>query len=152
MTVWYDSVVSWRQERQKLHVAESFYNNKRNDAVLVQSVDGTQFVALLQFLFTCSPFTDGPVHGIALVQGLDAPTGPARRKDQGLELLRLRERPRRQCEFIPVESIVRGLLAAPAYDRDGDWMLVDVLNTDMQNRVFYRIGSISGASLPSSHR
>lgn len=144
MTVWYESSVTHREVEQKLHVAACFYNSKRNDAVLVRSADGSHFPALLQLLFTCSIPGSEPNYrcAVALIQGIDAPTGPIRRKDCALELIRLRERPRRECELIPVESILRGILVVPAYDKEGDWMLVDVLDPDLRNQVHFKIGSI----------
>lgn len=136
----FESTVTWRLQRQILHVAESFYHKKRTDAVLVRSADGTHFPALLQYAFICK-IGDDPC-GIALIQALDAPIGPTRRHDRQLQLTRLRERPRQNCELIPVESIVRGILVVPSFDKDGDHMLLDVLDPDMMYRMDQGIGGL----------
>lgn len=123
-----------------MHVAENFYNRKRNDAVLVRSVNETHFPALLLYVFVCKIGND-PC-GIALIQALDAPVGPYRAKDRALQLIRLREKSRTRCELIPVESIVRGILVVPSFDKDEDHMLMDTLDPDIMNRVQTGIGAL----------
>ena len=56
-----------------MHIAENFYNHQRHDAVIMRSAP-TDFIALLQLVFVCN--VDGKPFAVALVQGLDAPTGP----------------------------------------------------------------------------
>ncbi|KAJ3556868.1 hypothetical protein NM688_g1786 [Phlebia brevispora] len=138
----FKSSVNMRGQKQILHVSDNFYGSRRRDTVLVHSDDNSFFVANLEFIFTCKLDSSGQIYPLALIHALDAPSGVTRRKDRTLELTRLRERKRDRCEFIPLESIVRGVLAVPAFDVEGDWMLVDVLDPDIRYRVHNGTGTM----------
>lgn len=79
------------------------------------------------FKFTVSNHT----FELALVLPMDAPTGSRRSMDRDLGLTRLRARPLASSEFISLQSIVRGALLVPDYDNNGDFFLVDLVDTDM---------------------
>lgn len=79
------------------------------------------------FKFTVSNHT----FELALVLPMDAPTGSRRSMDRNLGLTRLRARPLASSEFISLQSIVRGALLVPDYDNNGDFFLVDLVDTDM---------------------
>lgn len=140
--------MSWRNIEQILHVSDSFHHNERRDAILVKGPEG-HFAALLQFIFIYQPPESDEQYATALIQALDAPIGPIRRKDRALEMIRLREVSRKRCEFIPVESIVRGILAVPAFDKEGDYMMLDVLDSDIRMRVHLKTDALP---IPPPHR
>lgn len=71
---------------------------------------------------------------IALIQPYDATTGRRTRKDKDLGFYRVRAKPRAACEFISVQSIVRGILLAqdPADEQKPDeFLIIDSVDTDM---------------------
>ncbi|KAG1795405.1 uncharacterized protein HD556DRAFT_1442247 [Suillus plorans] len=51
--------------------------------------------------------------------------------DQELRLTRLRARPASLSEFITLHSIICGALLIPDFAHDGDYFLVDTVDTDM---------------------
>ena len=83
----------------------------------------------LAFLFTCE--IDKTVFPFALVQALDVGIGQRSRKDKDLHFYRVRERRRQDCEFISIHSIIRGALLAPDFEKDGDYLIADLADTDM---------------------
>ena len=78
---------------------------------------------------------DGKSYPTALIQPCDAPTGRLRRKDIDLGFTRVRSRPRDRSEFVSVRSIIRGAVLVPAFDKDGEYLVMDVLDADMFVRV-----------------
>ena len=78
----------------------------------------------------------GRRYGIAYVQALDALIETRGQwKDIDLGLYRLRVRQISQCEFIPVEAIVRGALVIENPNERGEYFVVDTIDTDMFLRV-----------------
>jgi hypothetical protein len=112
-----------------------FYRRPRYDCVIVQTVSGFIFGQLI-FIFECT--LDKTTYTFALIHPFDAPIGPRRQKDIDLGFYRLREKPRKSAEFIPVRSIVRGALTVDDFAQDGYRLVVDLVDTDM----FLRLKSI----------
>lgn len=75
------------------------------------------------------------VEPLALVWPLDAPSGPRSRKDKDLGLYRVRAVPRVDCEFIPVQSIIRGAMLVQDQDIPDEYLVVDVVDADMFMRL-----------------
>ncbi|KAJ7939882.1 hypothetical protein B0H13DRAFT_1586736, partial [Mycena leptocephala] len=48
---------------------------------------------------------------------------------------RLRARQRKSCQFISVHSIIRGALLAPDFDKTGDYLVADIVDSDL----FFRL-------------
>jgi hypothetical protein len=95
---------------------------------LISTVDGVMFAQLL-LLFVCT--VESTVYHLALVHPFDAPTGTLHRKDKDLNLHRVRERNRDSSEFVSVNSIIRGALLADDSEKEGDKLVVDIIDTDM---------------------
>ncbi|KAJ7502355.1 hypothetical protein B0H11DRAFT_1712852, partial [Mycena galericulata] len=53
------------------------------------------------------------------------------RVDKLLRFIRVRARPRKNSEFISVHSIIRGAVMVPDFDKAGEFIVFDVLDTDM---------------------
>lgn len=71
---------------------------------------------------------------LALVIPMD--TSPHwRLLDRDLRLNCLHARPAASSEFITLHSIIRGALLVPDFDNNGDYFLVDYIDTDMFLRV-----------------
>ncbi|KAJ7263191.1 hypothetical protein B0H12DRAFT_1209494 [Mycena haematopus] len=104
----------------------------RCNAALVKTATGTIFVRLA-FIFACT--IEDKTYPFALVQALDVGTGRQSAKDKALSFYRIRERPRKECEFISVHSIIRGALLAPDFDKKGDFLVIDVVDGDMLLRL-----------------
>lgn len=63
---------------------------------------------------------------------MDLVSGEGRlKKDRDLSLYRVRARSRRGCMLISAKSIVRGAMLADAYDIAGDFLAIDVVDSDM---------------------
>jgi hypothetical protein len=58
-----------------------------------------------------------------------------RKKDKDLNLHRMRARPRADAVFISVRSIRRGAFLVPELTRIDDFLVVDVIDTDMFLRI-----------------
>lgn len=110
----------------------SFHNRPRFDAALIKTVAGDIFVRLI-YVFAVS--VNEQVHPFALVQPLDSPRGVVSNKDKALKFYRIRAKPRQASEFIPVRSIIRGALLAPDFSREGDYLVMDIVDEDMWLRL-----------------
>ncbi|KAJ7468650.1 hypothetical protein FB451DRAFT_1340298 [Mycena latifolia] len=129
LKVFYPSMDHWADVADYLRCNPHFHGHPRFDAALVKTAGAEIFVRLI-YAFKIE-LSDKNAYRIALVQPLDAPIGRISRKDQALKLIRIRAKPRQEAEFIFVRSIIRGAVLAPAHDRDGDFMVMDVLDGDM---------------------
>ncbi|KAJ7447224.1 hypothetical protein FB451DRAFT_1343439 [Mycena latifolia] len=129
LKVFYQSLDYWADVADYLRCNPCFHGHPRFDAALVKTAGAEIFVRLI-YVFKIV-LSDSKAYPIALVQPLDAPIGRISRKDQALKLIRVRAKPRQEAEFIFVRSIIRGAVLAPAHDRDGDFMVMDVLDGDM---------------------
>ncbi|KAG0693167.1 hypothetical protein DFH29DRAFT_1040601, partial [Suillus ampliporus] len=76
---------------------------------------------------------------LALILPMDALIGPIRRMDRELRLTRLRARPPSLSEFITLHSIIRGALLVPDFANNGDYFLVDTVDTDMFLRTIHSL-------------
>ena len=132
MKIHFKSLEHWLDDADFLRCNPCFHNRERYDAALVKTMAGNIFVCLA-FVFTCE--VGGKVHPFALVQPLDVRTGQRTPKDKVLGLHRVRQRERKNCEFISAHSIIRGALLAPDFDKRGDYFVVDVIDADMYFRL-----------------
>ncbi|KAJ7065749.1 hypothetical protein C8F01DRAFT_1228972 [Mycena amicta] len=135
LKVYFKSLDNWLDTTDYLRCSPSFHGQERYDAALVQTPTGI-ILARLLFIFTCK--IDQRNHPFALVQALDANVRNPPAKDKALGFRRVRAKPRRDTEFISVHSIIRGALLAPAFDREGEYLVVDDVDTDM----FFRLKSM----------
>ncbi|KAJ7939592.1 hypothetical protein B0H13DRAFT_1586832 [Mycena leptocephala] len=115
LKVYFKSLDNWLDEADYLCCNPSFHNRERYDAAIVKTTRGNIFVRL-DFVFTYK---------------IDE-------RDKALGLYRVRERQRKDCEFISVHSIIRGALLAPDFNRQGDYLVVDIVDADM----FFRLKSM----------
>ena len=58
-----------------------------------------------------------------------------RRRDKDLNFHRLRAKPRAESIFISIRSISRGAFIVPEHSKDDDFLVVDVVDTDMFLRI-----------------
>ncbi|KAJ7053327.1 hypothetical protein C8F01DRAFT_996815 [Mycena amicta] len=130
--VHFKSLDNWMDAHDILRCSPSFFSQERYDAVLVKTATGDIFARLV-FLFACE--VDGKRLPFALIQAMDAPTGQQTVKDKQLGFYRVREKTRRQSEFISAHSIIRGALLAPDFEKPGHYLAVDRVDTDM----FFRL-------------
>jgi hypothetical protein len=127
----YESLVDWKAHTDFLRCSPSFFLRKRYDCVIIHSSD-RDFFARLLYLFTFS--FEGVVLPVALVLPFSEISGH-RRRDRDLNFHRLRERPRAESIFISLRSISRGAFIVPEHSRGGDFLVVDVVDTDMFLRI-----------------
>ena len=110
----------------------SFHGNPRYDAVIVQTVKGLIFGILICVVNYAVEGRDYPT---ALILPCDTPTGRLLRKDIDLGFTRVRRKARESSEFISVHSIIRGAVLVPAFDKEGDFLVMDILDADMFVRI-----------------
>ena len=125
--------MTWCKETDYLRCTPSFSGQARYDHVLFNDNEGK--IGFAQLVLTFLFEQEGQMIPIALIQQLDVPTAHRSKKDCHLGLHRLRERPRSQCDFIYLRSVVRGALITRDQDHDRDWFLVDAVDQDMFLRV-----------------
>jgi hypothetical protein len=97
-------------------------------------VDGFVFAKLV-LIILCD--VQGIKFPICVVHRLDAPSGPRRAKDIDLGFYRLCSRPETQVstyEFIFAQSVVRGALLVEDYERANDYLVIDLVDSDMFSR------------------
>ena len=128
----YENLVTWKESTDYLRCTPRFFNHPRYDSVIVETLNGPIFAHLICIFNYCVGDIDYPT---ALIQPCDAPIGRLRRKDVDLCLTRVRCKPRDRAEFISVRSIIRGAVLVPAFDKDDDFLVMDVLDADMFVRV-----------------
>ncbi|OSD08233.1 hypothetical protein PYCCODRAFT_1357246 [Trametes coccinea BRFM310] len=135
----YESLADWRMTTDMVRCNPIFFGHPRYDCVLVQAA--TQFFARLIITFTCK--VGDSLQPLALIQPFDRLAGPPSRTDLDLGFLRVRERPRRRSEFISLHSLLRGALLVPDFGKDRDYLVHDLVDSDM----FLRMRAIKGAAL-----
>ncbi|KAF5371230.1 hypothetical protein D9758_004318 [Tetrapyrgos nigripes] len=128
LKTYFQSLETWRPEVNWLRCNPSFYGKPRFDFVLFHATEDEFVFAQLLYLFTCR-VGDG-AYPVALVQ----PYKVVRNRnasDRRLGLLRIRKEA--STEFIPIQSIVRGILAPAVDDSSGsaDRFVMDVLDGDL---------------------
>ncbi|KAG2160107.1 uncharacterized protein EDB93DRAFT_1237319 [Suillus bovinus] len=124
----YESIVDWRTATDYLRCSPSFHNFPRYDCVILQTQAGVIFGRLLM-LFTC--VVDGQTHPVALVHPYDALVGQRSLKDKHFQFWRVRQRPRISSEFFSVHSIICGAALAEDHSIQGDYLVIDTIDTDM---------------------
>jgi hypothetical protein len=130
--VCYASVVTFKQDIDYLYCSPLFHGEKRYDAVLINAALGNFFARLVSML-TCT--VDGEIYSICIVFRLDAPIGPRRPSDTELELYRLRShRLPGGYEIVFARSIIRGALIVADRKKEGDFFIMDLVDTDMFSR------------------
>ncbi|KAF7354542.1 hypothetical protein MSAN_01366900 [Mycena sanguinolenta] len=128
LKIFYQSLDDWSDQTDLLRCNPRFHGQPRFDVVMVLTETGPIFARLI-YIFEASG--NGKVYPFALVQPLDSPVGAISAKDKALKLFRVRAKPRQASEFIPVRSIIRGVVVARDSKRDGDFFIMDILNHDM---------------------
>lgn len=115
----------------------TFHGRPRHDHVLVkENPTGRQYFAQLLLVFVCQ--VEEIKHEMAYIYSLDAPTGTLhQRRDRDLGFHRLRCRLVRSsaCRFIPLNTIIRGALIIKDYGTEGDYLVIDSVDTDMWRRI-----------------
>ncbi|KAF7789434.1 hypothetical protein EIP86_000378 [Pleurotus ostreatoroseus] len=125
----FESMVTWRIETDMLRCSEKFHGRARFDGILFES--GSNRVPTFgKLLYIFAAEIDGKLMPFALVLPLDKSTGRRLRKDEDLVLHRLRARPRKDTIFVHLDTIIRGVLLAEDSVTDGDYFVVDVVDTD----------------------
>ncbi|KAG1870704.1 hypothetical protein DFJ58DRAFT_713928 [Suillus subalutaceus] len=128
------SVVDWKLTTNHLRCNPSFHGRERRDCALVrtQDKDGNNKNIFVRILFMFKQSIGSQTLDLALVQPMDAPTGPQHAIDQDLRLRRLCARPLASTEFITLHSVIRGALLVPDFaSTRGDFFLVDYVDSDM---------------------
>ncbi|KAH9885840.1 hypothetical protein C8Q73DRAFT_659190, partial [Cubamyces lactineus] len=134
LRVSYESMADWRKSTDLLRCNPQFHGHARYDSVLVRAEP--DFIGRLLCIFTCN--VGSTKQPIALILPYDRPSGSMSKKDADLGFYRVRERPRQQAEFISLHSLLRGVLLVPDFAKDGDFLVHDLLDSD----IFLRMKSM----------
>lgn len=118
-----------------LRRSPSFYNEVREDFVIIQGNEDKITFGKLVFVFKCSINNDKAPYSLALVQGYDAyiPRLERPSSDKDLSLIRVRAQRRSKSQLIFVDSIIRGAMLVSVYDEQvfDECFVVDSVDTDM---------------------
>jgi hypothetical protein len=120
MKVCYELKVDWQQYLDYLYCSPNFHHCERRDFVILKTTHGFIFAQLV-FVFTA--LVAEHKFPICVVVPLDAPTGEWP-KDHKLRLHRLCAKA--STEFFFAQSIVRGAPLIPAFNRAGEYFVMDV--------------------------
>ena len=133
LKVHYESMVDWKLTTNYLRCNPSFHGQERYDCALVRTLDKDQNkkIIVIRLLSIFKYTVAGHTLDLALVQPMDAPTGPLWIVDCDLHLRCFRSRPCTSTEFISLQSIIRGALLVPDFSRHNDFFLVDSIDGDM---------------------
>ncbi|KAJ6559821.1 hypothetical protein B0H19DRAFT_945156 [Mycena capillaripes] len=132
LKVHYDSLSTWAPTTDYLRCNPKFNGHPRYDCVLVKG-EQKPFFARLLYLF--SRAVEVKSHPFALILPFDAPMGRMKRVDKALRFHRVHAKLRRHSEFISVHSIIRGAVLVSDVDKPGEFIVFDVLDTDMSRRL-----------------
>ncbi|KAG1796238.1 uncharacterized protein HD556DRAFT_1431370 [Suillus plorans] len=136
LKVQYESTATWKLTTNYLRCSPSFHGHECHDCALIrtQDKDGCDKNIFVKLLFMFKHIVGNRTLDLALVLPMDA--SPRRRLlDRDLRLTRLHARPAASSEFITLHSIIHGALLVPNFDNNGDYFLVDYIDTDMVLRV-----------------
>ncbi|KAI0648452.1 hypothetical protein C8Q79DRAFT_905404 [Trametes meyenii] len=126
----FESVVTWQLETDHIRCNPSFQNAARYDSVIYKVDDEHYGFAQLRFIFLFK-FRD-TLYPLALVQPFQIVTLPRigrSQTDRDLGLCRLRAQP--TTDFIPVTSITCAALITEDFGRQGDFLAIDTVDSDM---------------------
>ncbi|KAG2063088.1 hypothetical protein BDR04DRAFT_1131147 [Suillus decipiens] len=124
----YESIVDWQTTVDYLRCSPLFHNFPQYDCVILQTQARVIFGCLLM-LFTC--VMDGQTHPVALVHPYDAPVGQCSLKDKHFQFWCVHARPRISSEFFSVHLIIHGAALAEDHSIQGDYLVIDTIDTDM---------------------
>jgi hypothetical protein len=135
LRVQYASKETWEIEENILRCTPMFNKKPRFDAVLVETNEGPIFARLLM-LFTISSSRSSNIGQripLAIIEPYDAPVSTQlRKRDQSLQMLRVRPQRAAVPEVIFARSIIRGTLLIPDWEASSsDFMVFDILDSDM---------------------
>ncbi|KAG1769124.1 hypothetical protein EV702DRAFT_1181845 [Suillus placidus] len=136
LKVHYESTATWKLATDYLRCSPSFHGHERRDCALIrtQDKDGHDKYIFIKLLFMFKHTVGSHTLDLALVLPMDASPRWCL-LDRDLRLTRLRARPAASSEFITLHSIIRGALLVPDFDNNGDYFLVDYVDTDMFLRI-----------------
>lgn len=134
-------MADWRQETDILRCNPNFHNHSRYDCAIFNG-SPCDFFGRLLFMFTCT--VGNKQEPVALIQPYDPPSGGISEKDQDLGFYRLRERRTQQrTEFVSLKAVRRGALLVPDFEKAGDYLVHDLVDSDM----FLRMRDIKASSV-----
>jgi hypothetical protein len=124
----YESIVDWHTATDYLQCSPSLHNFPQYDCVILQTQAGVIFGHLLM-LFTY--VVDGQTHPVALIHPYDALVGQCSLKDKHFQFWHVRQRLRISSKFFSVHSIIHGAALAEDHSIQGDYLVIDTIDTDM---------------------
>ncbi|KAG1797456.1 uncharacterized protein HD556DRAFT_1233350 [Suillus plorans] len=141
LKVHYESTADWKLATDYLRCNPSFHGKERRDCALIRTLDkdGRDKNIFVKILCMFKHTVGSCTLDLALVLPMDALIGPRRCMDRELRLTRLRARPASSSEFITLHSIICGALLVPDFAHDGDYFLVDTVDTDMFLRTVHSL-------------
>lgn len=126
--VTYESKVDWKAKTDYLRCNPLFHGQPRYDYIMVDTAQGEIFAQLL-YIFICK--IDDTDYPLALIHPYDEPIEEYPDKDEDLGLYRIQAGSRKTSEFISVESIIRGALVVDDFETENQFLVVDVVDSDM---------------------
>ncbi|KAF8197090.1 hypothetical protein BJ912DRAFT_1020953 [Pholiota molesta] len=133
----YESRINWKTSVDYLRCSPNFNHAARYDCVIVDTTSGVIF-AKLALVFTIQ--ISGNIYPLALVhpftrEYLKPKDSILLEKDKDLRFLRLRKLKDKKAEFIFARCIIRGVVLVPALDKEDNYLVFDMADTDITVRV-----------------
>ncbi|TFK27784.1 hypothetical protein FA15DRAFT_635076 [Coprinopsis marcescibilis] len=132
----YQSLVTWKMERDIVRCSREFHGHPRYDYVMMKTTLGTVFARLLYLfvIFPKSTVSDGiPLAVVLPYHAAIPPKSIEKDADLGFYRVRLSAQP--QPQIVHAHSLIRGALLVPAFDQDSDLIVFDILDADMFMRM-----------------
>ncbi|KAI5981570.1 hypothetical protein EDD15DRAFT_2391765 [Pisolithus albus] len=131
----YESRVDWRQATDHLRCNPSFHGKPRYDSILFQLSQNKIAFARLVFMFSCN-IPDFGKYDFALVRPYTANISATRKSfDDDFRITHVKARPCTASMFIPIRSIVRGVLLYPDPKHRDEYLVVEHVDGDMFRRI-----------------
>ncbi|KAI6022327.1 hypothetical protein PISMIDRAFT_114155, partial [Pisolithus microcarpus 441] len=126
----YELLADWKVTTDHLRCSPSFYGQPWYDCALIQLTESeTVFVHLIS-IFTCNIPDIGSI-SLAFVQPLTAKIGGICQIDVNFCLIRVKAVPRSNPIFIPIQSIIRGVVVVPDPSHSSKFWVINHIDADM---------------------
>ncbi|KAI8993803.1 hypothetical protein BD414DRAFT_456923 [Trametes punicea] len=129
----YESMVDWKLETDHLRCSPLFHGTERYDHILYKEDEHVYRFAKLKLILIYK--LGDEQYPIAYIEQYDIVEGGCRQVDRDLGLCRIRCHSLPCTSFIPACSIVRGALIMADHAHEGDFFVVDTVDSDMFLRI-----------------
>ncbi|KZT07868.1 uncharacterized protein LAESUDRAFT_713202 [Laetiporus sulphureus 93-53] len=137
LKIHYELKETWKQTTDYLLCSPDFHGHPRRDCVVLATDDPAKPVfGRLLLLFTYT--VDNVKYPLALVEPFDGQGQHGQwwlKRDIDVGFYHLYSNPHIPSEIFSIYSIIRGALIVPDFTKEGEYLIVDVVDADMFLRI-----------------